>query len=277
MTKIPSAASIGTAHPASGKPVYRAIAAGILLFSCVTSPARLYAQARSDSQLNADIDELKKGQAEIKQELAEIKKLVTPPPPPSPVEKLETAVAIGSIVPRGNKSAPVTMIEFSDYQCPFCKRHFQQTVPTLLKDYVDTGKLRYAFRDFPLAQIHPLATKAAEAARCAGEQGKYWEMHDRLFANQDALESEKLPGHAKAVGLDETKFRQCLDQGRSAAAVKADLDAGTQLGIRGTPAIVLGLTDGDQLKNAVLIRGAHPVDVFKGEIDRLLAPPPSKD
>jgi protein-disulfide isomerase len=169
------------------------------------------------------------------------------------------------------------MIEFSDYQCPFCKRHFQQTVPTLVKDYVDSGKVRYVFRDFPLAQIHPLATKAAEAARCAGEQGKYWEMHDRLFTNQDALEPEKLPGHAKAIGLDETKFRQCLDQGRYASAVQQDVEAGTKIGIRGTPAIVLGATDGDQAKNTVLIRGAHPVDVFKGAIDKLLAPPAAKD
>jgi protein-disulfide isomerase len=257
--------------------IHRAIAAGAMLLVCAIAPAELDAQARTDSQLEADIQELKKGQEEIKKELAEIKKLVTPPPPPPVAEKLDAAVAVGSIVMRGNKSAPVTMIEFSDYQCPFCKRHLQQTVPTLVKDYVDTGKVRYVFRDFPLAQIHPLATKAAEAARCAGEQGKYWEMHDRLFENQNALEPEKLPGHAKAIGLDETKFRQCFDAGRYASAVQQDLEAGTKIGIRGTPAIVLGTTDGDQVKNAVLIRGAHPVATFKAEIDKLLAAPATKD
>jgi protein-disulfide isomerase len=276
MTNILAAASIRTADSASLTAFYRAFATGILLLVCATAPANLHAQATSDSQLEADIKALKEGQAEIKKELAEIKKLVTPPPPAPVAEKLEAAVAVGSIVTRGNKSAPVTMIEFSDYQCPFCKRHFQQTVPTLLKDYVDSGKVRYAFRDFPLAQIHPLATKAAEAARCAGEQGKYWEMHDRLFANQDALESEKLPGHTKAIGIDEAKFRQCLDGGRSASAVKEDLEAGTKIGIRGTPAIILGVTDGDQVKNAVLIRGAHPLETFKSEIDKLLSPPAVK-
>ena len=257
--------------------IRRVSSVAVLLLVCVSSPAKLYAQASNDGQLNADIEELKRGQAEIKKELAEIKKLVTPPPPPPAAEKLGAAVAVGSIVTRGNKSAPVTMIEFSDYQCPFCKRHFQQTVPALIKDYVDTGKVRYAFRDFPLAQIHPLATKAAEAARCAGEQGKYWEMHDRLFANQDALEGEKLPEHAKAIGIDEPKFRKCMDEGRSASAVKQDLEAGTQIGIRGTPAIVLGVTDGDQVKNAVLIRGAHPLATFKAEIDKMLSPPVAKD
>jgi protein-disulfide isomerase len=257
--------------------IHRAISAGVLVLVCVGAPAKLYAQASSDSQLNADIEEIKRGQAEIRKELAEIKKLVTPPPPPPVAEKLDAAVAVGSIVTRGNKSATVTMIEFSDYQCPFCKRHVQQTVPTLLKDYVDTGKVRYAFRDFPLAQIHPLATKAAEAARCAGDQGKYWEMHDRRFANQNALESEKLPEHSKAIGLDEAKFRQCVDDSRHAAAVKQDLEAGTQIGIRGTPAIVLGVTDGDRVKDAVLIRGAHPLATFKGEIDTMLAKSASKD
>jgi protein-disulfide isomerase len=241
------------------------------------APVELDAQAASQSQMEADIQELKKGQEEIKKELAEIKKLVTPPPPPNPAEKLETAVAVGSLPTRGNKSAPVTMIEFSDYQCPFCKRHLQQTVPTLVKDYVDSGKVRYAFRDFPLEQIHPLAIKAAEAARCAGEQGKYWEMHDRLFANQNALEKEKLPEHAKAIGLDDAKLGKCVDEGRYASAVKQDIEAGTQIGIRGTPAIVLGRTDGDQVKDAVLIRGAHPVAIFKTEIEKLLAPPAAKD
>jgi len=222
---------------------------------------------------NTDIEELKKGQAEIKKELAEIRKLLTPAPAPPAVEKLEATVAIGSIASRGSKDARVTMIEFSDYQCPYCKRHVDQTVPGLVKDYVETGKVRYAFRDFPLAAIHPLAAKAAEAARCAGDQGKYWEMHDRLFANQKELQAEKLPAHAQAIGLDESKFRECLDQARYAAAVQKDVNEGTQLGISGTPTVIIGITDGEQAKNAVIIRGAHAIATFKAEIDRLLAPP----
>jgi protein-disulfide isomerase len=249
---------------------YGAVIASVLSVASILVPSGVVAET---PVVNSDIEELKKGQAEIKKELAEIRKLLTPAPAPSAVEKLEATVALGSIAPRGNKNAPVTMIEFSDYQCPYCKRHADQTVPALIKEYVDTGKLRYAFRDLPLTQIHPLAAKAAEAARCAGDQGKYWEMHDRLFANQKELQAEKLPAHAKAIGLDEAAFRACLDDSRHAAAVKKDLDAGTELGINGTPAIIIGINDGEQVKNAVVIRGAHPIATFKAEIERLLAAP----
>ena len=249
----------------------RALIAGLLAALCAIAPAGVLAQVDSGA-LSADIQELKKGQAEIKKELEEIRKLLTPTPPPAAVEKLEAAVAVGSIVVRGRNDAPVTMIEFSDYQCPFCKRHVDQTVPGLVKDYVDTGQVRYALRDFPLAGIHPLAAKAAEAARCAGEQGKYWEMHDRLFANQKELQAEKLPAQAQAIGLDESKFRECLDQDRYAAAVQMDVDEGTQLGITGTPTVVVGMSDGAQAKNAVIIRGAQAIATFKAEIDKLLAP-----
>lgn len=248
--------------------------ASVLAVAGMLIPGDVAAQTKSDVA-SADIEELKKGQAEIKKELAEIRKLLTPPPAPSAVDKLEAAVALGSIPPRGSQNAPVTMIEFSDYQCPYCKRHADQTAPALIKDYVDTGKLRYAFRDLPLTQIHPLAAKAAEAARCAGDQGKYWEMHDRLFANQNALQPEKLPAHAQAVGLDEAAFRACLDDSRHAAAVQKDLDEGTELGFRSTPTIVVGVSDGDQVKNAIVVRGALPIATFKAEIEKLLAAPPA--
>jgi protein-disulfide isomerase len=248
------------------------VIASVFAVAGIQLPADVLAQTKSDV-VNTDIEELKKGQAEIKKELAEIRKLLTPAPPPSAVEKLEATVAVGSIAPRGSPTAPVTMIEFSDYQCPYCKRYADQTVPALLKDYVQTGKVRYAFRDFPLTQIHPLAAKAAEAARCAGDQGKYWEMHDKLFANPGELQAEKLRVHARSIGLDEAAFRACLDESRHAAAVQKDLDAGAELGITGTPAIVVGLSDGDQVKNAVVVRGAQPIGTFKAEIEKLLPVP----
>ena len=251
-----------------------AVIASVFAVAGIHVPADVLAQAKSEV-VNTDIEELKKGQAEIRKELAEIRKLVTPAPAPSAVEKLEETVAVGSIAPRGSRNAPVTMIEFSDYQCPYCKRHADQTVPALLKDYVQTGKVRYAFRDFPLTQIHPLAAKAAEAARCAGDQGKYWEMHDRLFANPGELQADKLPVHARSIGLDEAAFRACLDESRHAAAVQEDLEAGAKIGITGTPAIVVGLSDGEQAKNVVVIRGALPIAAFKAEIEKLLAAPPA--
>jgi protein-disulfide isomerase len=253
------------------KKIMRHVVVGLISVVCAAAPADLRAQGAADTY-DADIAELKKGQAEIKQALEEIRKILTPQPAPA-AEALDAVVAVGDIVTRGSKDAPLTMIEFSDYQCPYCKRHVEQTVPALIKDYVSAGKVRYAFRDFPLTPIHPLAAKAAEAARCAGDQGKYWEMHDRLFSMQDELQAEKLPTHAKAIGLEEAPFRACLDQGRHAAAVQKDLDEGTRLGVRGTPTIVIGLSDGAGVKNAVLIRGAHAVETFKAEIDRLMAVP----
>ncbi len=248
--------------------------AGVLALSSASYPAGANAASADDPVLSA-IEELKKGQAEIKKELAEIRKLVTPPPPQPAVEKLKAPASLGSVTPRGDQSARLTIIEFSDYQCPYCKRHVDQTLPRLLDDYVNKGTARYAFRDFPLAAIHPLSAKAAEAARCAGDQGKYWEMHDRLFANQKDLQPEKLPGHAQAIGLDVEKFRACLDDARYAKAVQQDVEAGGELGAQGTPTFVVGLSDGNQVKDGVVIHGAQPIAVFKAEIEKLLDPPPA--
>jgi protein-disulfide isomerase len=136
---------------------------------------------------------------------------------------------------------------------------------------VDSGKLRYTFRDFPLESIHPKAAKAAEAARCAGDQAKYWEMHDRLFANQRALDPKNLIEHANAIGLDESAFKECLDQGKYTAAVAVDVEEGDKLGIRGTPTIVLGISAGDRVRSPVIIRGAQSFAIFKAEIDKLLS------
>jgi protein-disulfide isomerase len=138
---------------------------------------------------------------------------------------------------------------------------------------VDTGKVRYVFRDFPLQSIHPNAEKAAEAARCAGDQDKYWDMHDKLFANQNQLQVAKLPEYAKAIGLNESEFDACLTKGKYANAVSKDMEQANTLGVRGTPTLVLGRTDGDKVKDAVIIRGAHPLSVFTAEIDKMLAAP----
>src|SRR4029453_6325636 len=122
----------------------------------------------------------------------------------------------------GAPSAKVVMIEFSDYQCPFCGRYANETFAPLMAQYVNTGKIRYIFKNFPLEGIHPLAEKAAEAAECMGEQGKYWEAHERLFKNQKALDAKQLSEHALALGLNVPKFQQCLDTGKYTAKVKAD-------------------------------------------------------
>ena len=256
------------------KPIMTAVAIGALVPALYVI-APLATAEEDGSALRAELRELKQGQEAILKDLEEIKKLLAarpaPPAPPPVAQKIDAVVAVGSIPPKGEPTAPLTIIEFSDYQCPFCSRHVQQTMPQLVKDYVDTGKLRYVFRDFPLESIHPQAVKAAEAARCAGDQGKYWEMHGKLFANQRQLQAEKLLEYAREIELNETAFQECLDQGKYTEAVKKDLEEGSQLGIRGTPTLVLGVSDGDRVKEAVVIRGAHPLATFKAEIDKMLA------
>jgi protein-disulfide isomerase len=140
------------------------------------------------------------------------------------------------------------------------------------RDYIQTGKVKYVLRDLPLASIHPFAMKAAEATHCAGDQGKYWEMHDRLFANQRALARPELSKHAEALGLDVAAFDQCVDSGKSVARIRKDIAEAQSIQVTATPTFVLGLTDGNSSKvKGVKIPGAVPYQAFKNAIDRLLA------
>jgi protein-disulfide isomerase len=169
-------------------------------------------------------------------------------------------VAIANTDPMlGRTSAPVTLIEFSDFQCPFCQR----VAPTL-KRIRDTygDKVRIVWKDFPLTQIHPQAFKAGEAAHCAGDQGKYWEYHDRLFANQQALQPEDLKRHATELGLDGAAFASCLDSSKYGERVRDGVAEGTRLGVNSTPTIYV---NGRQLS------GAQPYETFVSVIDEELA------
>ena len=180
-------------------------------------------------------------------------------------------VTTGNSPALGPRDAPVTIVEFSDYECPFCRQFVSATLPTLKTTYVDAGKVRYVFRDFPLEQLHPHARKAAEAAHCAGEHGKYWEMHDLLFQNQQALETDQLRGYAGRLGLDTAAFSACLDSGKYASAVQQNLGDGAAAGVRGTPSFVIGRTRPDGSVEGLLVSGARPVSEFRQEIDRLLS------
>jgi predicted DsbA family dithiol-disulfide isomerase len=160
---------------------------------------------------------------------------------------------------KGPATAPVTIVEFSDFQCPFCK----QVVPTLHQIEQKYGdKVRIVFRQFPLTSIHPYAQKAAEAALCANEQGKFWEMHDAMFGDQTKLEVSGLKATAAGLGVDKAKFDECLDSGRFAQRVKDDERAGTLVGVNGTPALFI---------NGRSLSGAQPFDALAQVIDEELA------
>ena len=159
---------------------------------------------------------------------------------------------------RGPKDAPVTIVEFSDFECPYCGSAFE-TVEQVMNAYA--GKVRLVYRQFPLS-FHPHAAKAAEASLCAADQGKFWEYHDVLFKNQKKLDPTELKAHATEVGIDAQKFGQCLDSGDKKAAVDADQKAGLAAGVGGTPAFFI---------NGIFLNGAQPIDEFKKVIDGELA------
>jgi protein-disulfide isomerase len=159
---------------------------------------------------------------------------------------------------RGSEKASVTMIKFEDFQCPYCKTA-QSTFKELLKKY--DGKLRLVHKDLPLEALHPQARQAAEAARCAGEQGKFWEYHDKLYANSPKAGVEELKNYAKEVGLNSGSFEQCFTSGKYKALVQKDLSEGAQLGITGTPTFFI---------NGREFSGAQPVEAFAAIIDEEL-------
>jgi protein-disulfide isomerase len=158
----------------------------------------------------------------------------------------------------GNANAVVTVVEFSDFQCPFCQR-VMPTLKQVRETYGD--RVRIVWKDFPLTSIHPQAFKAAEAGQCAREQGKFWEYHDRLFANQQALEPDFLKKYAAETGLDATKFNACLDTAKYAERVQAQMGVGNQLGVSSTPSVFI---------NGRMVSGAQPYETFTAIIDEEL-------
>jgi protein-disulfide isomerase len=143
-------------------------------------------------------------------------------------------------------------------------------MPKIKKEYIDTGKLRYVFRDFPL-NFHKNALNAAMAASCSGDQGKYWEMHDLIFANQKAMDVDNLMGHAESLGLDMGEFKKCFEGNKYAEEAKKDMADGQAAGVKGTPSFFVGITKpGSKEFKGKFIRGAQPYAAFKKVFDELL-------
>ncbi|MBI2232627.1 MAG: DsbA family protein [Candidatus Aenigmarchaeota archaeon] len=167
----------------------------------------------------------------------------------------------------GDRNAKLVMIEFSDFQCPFCERFFSSTLPLVKKEYVDTGKVLFVYRDFPLDSIHPQAVPAALAAGCADEQGRFWEYHDKIFQNQASLGDTSYKAWAADLGLDTTKFNDCYDSKKYAGEVQKDFQDGSDAGVSGTPTFYIGSPQ----KGYIEIVGAQPFSVIKQALDQGLA------
>lgn len=189
---------------------------------------------------------------------------------PTNQQKQPLKISIDDDPVRGNTDAPITIIEFSDFQCPFCARFHVQTLPLLLENYIDTGKVKLVYRDFPIQNIHPNAMPAAVAAECADEQGKYWEYHDKLFENQNQwseLETTEaismFTRYAFEIELNQEQFDACLTSGKYLNEIRVDLNDGRDYGVTGTPGFFIG---NDEL-GFVELKGAQPFESFKKVID----------
>lgn len=216
------------------------------------------------------------GLQDVREELAELRGAMqgvarpprqAPPPPEIPAEP----VSLSGAQTRGSRDATLAVIEFSDFQCPYCTRFTQGAYADLVREYVDTGRVLLAFRHLPLDQIHPLARKAAEAAECAGRQGKFWEMHDRLFIDPTKLSITDLHAHAATVGLQGNAFERCL-AGEAADRVTQDVAEAARLQVYGTPGFLIGtMTSDGRVRVTDRLSGAQPIQAFKAILDRLLA------
>src|SRR5260370_37773008 len=172
----------------------------------------------------------------------------------------------------GRNDAPVTVVEFTDLQCPYCKRSHAETFQKIKEAYIDTGKVRFVSLDLPLG-IHPYAFKAAEAVRCAGAQGKFWELRNALLAKSVVLSEETIGASSEALGLEMTEFRTCLASERFKSEVDQDLATAAELQVRGTPTFLVARTT-QQALEGTRISGAVPFSLLQGKIDEILKEAP---
>jgi protein-disulfide isomerase len=187
-----------------------------------------------------------------------------PAPPPTRIK-----LALDSAPVLGSNNAPLVLVEFSDYQCPFCRAFHESAFPELKKNFIDQGKLRFISRDLPL-EFHDHALRSAQADQCAGEQNKFWEMRDLLIRNASDLSPTAMLSYAQQLGLKMGDFRTCISGGKYLAEIRTHASEANALGISGTPTFVLGKMKGDQLEGVVLV-GAQPYSFFEQQINKQLS------
>jgi protein-disulfide isomerase len=247
--------------------MYRGLVAS-LLFLVVG----LYGCATPGESAN-DIARLNKEVADLKREVAVLSRRVEQLSGGSKVQRppqIRQSVSFAGNPRLGSSDAKIAMIEFSDFQCPFCRRYHNRTFDQIKQRYVDTGKLIYVYRDFPLPS-HRQAPMAAVAANCAGKQGAYWAMQRSLYAPGAQLSRDYYLSSAKRLGLKPKKFEKCLSDRSQMDEVTRDTRYGASLGIRGTPAFFIGRVDGEKIVEVTPVIGAQPLSAFTRAIDQALA------
>jgi protein-disulfide isomerase len=186
---------------------------------------------------------------------------------PAPNDKVSYKLAPGGFS-MGDAKAPLVMVEYTDFQCPFCQQFHNTAFAQIKANYIDTGKVRFVSRDFPL-EFHENARRAATAGRCAAEQGKYWEMRHVMIVNASALKEDNLTTYAGNINIDVPKFKSCLDSDKYKAQIDKDIAEGGVAGVQGTPSFVIGRLDNDKLEGVRLV-GAMPYDQFESKIQQML-------
>ena len=248
-----------------------------LLLILLLLPGAVLGQQESGGEikeLKKEIESLKIIQTEVLKELLEIKKLLaTRASPNADTPPREIIIDTEGSPIKGNESARFALIEYSDYECPFCSRYVRDTLPLIERDYIKTGKIKYVFRDFPIESLHRNALLASEAAACAREQGKYWEMHDRLFSNPNALTAKDITTHAQFIGINPTDFQQCLDSSKYREVIRKAVSEAAGLGINGTPTffVAVSVPNSSKVKVIRALKGAPAYANFKEVLDTILA------
>ena len=209
---------------------------------------------------------------EILNELKQIRQLLERQSrPQAPVFPQRGKLKLDGGVSLGATDAPVAIVEFMDFECPFCRQFQNSTFPELRKKYVDTGKVRFVVREFPLS-IHANAMRAAEGARCAGDQGKYWPMHDSLFSDPSRLSDNGLVDNAKTLQLDVEVFRSCMESGKHKLDIQKDVQVGNSLQIMATPSFLIGKINGEEVEGPILV-GAPTLSAFELKLKEIGTPP----
>jgi protein-disulfide isomerase len=249
---------------------------GTLLVLCWTCGAawgeQPTPQAREMRQLQEEVHHLEAQQQQILDGLDELKKLVRGGGVGPPGVKAPEKVSVAGESFRGDAGASLAIIEYADFECPFCRRFEHDTLPQIRDAYIKTGKVKYFYRDFPLA-FHEHSMSAAQVARCAAEQGKFWEMHDSLFEEPAALGTADVERRAGTLGLDLGRLEACVSGGRPSGMIQKSVSEATQMQINGTPTFLIGTIapNGDIVNVRETLVGAYPFEAFKAKIEPLLS------
>ena len=237
----------------------------------------LFGQTIETEPLSKRLELLEETMRALERQVSELSTTLRAALPPSPILDIQPFdLNIDNAAANGSRNARVALIEYSDFQCPFCGQHSQTAYRDLQRQFVDTGIVRYVFRNLPIESLHPLAFKAAEAAECARGEGKFWEMHDRLFSNQQALGTSDLLRHAEALNMAPAKFLACLSNGETTAKVRDDLAEARRLGLTATPVFLVGEFQADgSVRITRKITGAQPFQVFEAALATFLPKPPA--